>query len=195
MNVRRAILCLLALRILACCYAWDRLPLLPTYDEAIINDPAVAMSRDFGLVAFSYSGIPIADRYAHFPPLFMFLQAATFRVFGFSALTLRFWPVALEIAGNAPRSTGSVTNGLSNYPNLIIKFSPNRACTRPKNRYNPPTCSRRAQVCIRRNGPDGHSSNRAVASSFSHMEKDGNRRPHFAIALFGAFRRTGGVGR
>ncbi|HWE52175.1 MAG TPA: glycosyltransferase family 39 protein [Bryobacteraceae bacterium] len=96
-HVRTAILCLLALRVFAFCYAWDRLPLLPTYDEAIINDPAVALSRGMGLVAFSYSGIPIADRYAHFPPLFMFLQAATFRIFGFSALTLRFWPIAFGV--------------------------------------------------------------------------------------------------
>jgi uncharacterized membrane protein len=79
----------------------DRLPLTPSViDEVIINDPAVALSRGYGLVAFSFehshSGL---DRmYGHFPPLFIVLQALVFRLFGFSVFTLRAPSVLFDLA-------------------------------------------------------------------------------------------------
>lgn len=70
----------------------DRLPLVPAAPpEVIINDPAVALSRGFGLTGFSFehslNGLNIT--YANFPPLYIGLQALIFRTLGFSAMTLR----------------------------------------------------------------------------------------------------------
>jgi uncharacterized membrane protein len=66
----------------------------------IINDPALALSRGYGLVAFSmeHSRHGLDRMYAHFPPLFIVLQSLVFRVFGFSALTLRALSVAADLA-------------------------------------------------------------------------------------------------
>ncbi len=76
-------------------YAYDRVPIISTYDEAILNDPALSVSLGLGLRAPHLAGIELATIFAHFPPVYIFLQAATFRLAGFSALTLRFWPVTL----------------------------------------------------------------------------------------------------
>jgi len=92
---------LLVLRASALFFGLDRLPLLPTVgDEVIINDPAVALSRGYGLVAFSFghSTIGLDRMYAHFPPLFIWLQALAFRMFGFSGLTLRAPSVVFDLA-------------------------------------------------------------------------------------------------
>ena len=83
---------LLALRAVALFVGLDRLPLLPAAPpEVIVNDPAVALSRGYGLTGFSFEhSIHSLDTlYANFPPLFIFLQALVFRVLGFSAITLR----------------------------------------------------------------------------------------------------------
>jgi len=71
-------------------YGFDRLPRLSNNDEVIQNDAAVAMSKGFGLVAKSYDGVmDLGKIYGHHPPVFPLLQSAIFRLFGFSALTLR----------------------------------------------------------------------------------------------------------
>jgi uncharacterized membrane protein len=89
------------LRAAALLIGLDRLPLTPTViDEVIINDPAVALSRGDGLVAFSFDHSPSGlDRlYGHFPPAFIALQALVFRIFGFSVFTLRASSVFFDLA-------------------------------------------------------------------------------------------------
>jgi 4-amino-4-deoxy-L-arabinose transferase-like glycosyltransferase len=79
----------------------DRLPMVPTVNpEVIINDPAVSLSRGDGFVAFSFEhSVNGLDRlYAHFPPIFIALQALIFRLFGFSAFTLRALSVFCDLA-------------------------------------------------------------------------------------------------
>jgi 4-amino-4-deoxy-L-arabinose transferase-like glycosyltransferase len=82
----------------------DLLPMVPSvFAEVIINDPAVALSQGKGLVAFSMpDSVHGLDRlYAHFPPLFIFLQSLVFRVFGFSALSLRALAPLFDLAACA----------------------------------------------------------------------------------------------
>ena len=79
----------------------DRLPLVPAVgDEVIINDPAVALSRGYGRVAFSFehSSSGINRLYRHFPPVFIWLQSLMFRVFGFSVWSLRATSMFCDIA-------------------------------------------------------------------------------------------------
>ena len=79
----------------------DRLPMVPTVNpEVIINDPAVALSRGHGLVAFSFEhSVNGLDKlYGHFPPGFIALQALVFSIFGFSAISLRALSVFCDLA-------------------------------------------------------------------------------------------------
>jgi len=79
----------------------DRLPMVPTvYPEVIINDPAVSLSQGHGFVAFSleHSVNGLDKLYAHFPPVFIALQALVFRLFGFSGITLRALSVVCDLA-------------------------------------------------------------------------------------------------
>src|SRR5258708_7874969 len=79
----------------------DRLPMVPTVNpEVIINDPALSLSRGHGFVAYSFEhSVNGLDRmYAHFPPIFIALQALIFRLFGFSAITLRALSVFCDLA-------------------------------------------------------------------------------------------------
>ncbi len=90
-------------RAIALSFGLDRLPLLPTVsDEVITNDPALALSRGLGLVAFSlpHSPIGLGRIYAHFPPIFIFIQTLVFRVFGFGAITLRASSVVFDLAAS-----------------------------------------------------------------------------------------------
>jgi hypothetical protein len=72
-------------------------------DEIVINDPAVALSRGRGLVAPSFvdSSLGIDKLFAHFPPVFIYLQAVIFRVFGVSAYSLRLLTTVMSIAAAA----------------------------------------------------------------------------------------------
>src|SRR5580692_13115544 len=70
----------------------SRMPLAPALgDELIINDPAVSLSRGGALVAPSLGGsvVGLDKLYAHFPPVYIFLQAGMLKVFGVSAISLR----------------------------------------------------------------------------------------------------------
>jgi hypothetical protein len=92
---------LLALRAIALVTGLDRLPLVPAAPpEVIINDPAVALSRGFGLAAFSFehSLNHLNILYANFPPLYIALQALIFRTMGLSAATLRVPGVLFDLA-------------------------------------------------------------------------------------------------
>jgi hypothetical protein len=83
---------LLILRAVGAFAGLDRLPLLPSVPaEVLINDPAVALSEGRGLVGpgFEHSINGLDKMYAHFPPVFITLQSLVYRVFGFSAFTLR----------------------------------------------------------------------------------------------------------
>lgn len=78
----------------------DRLPMVPTVNpEVVINDPAVSLSRGHGFVAYSFDhSVNGLDKlYAHFPPVFIWLQALVFRVFGFSAISLRALSVICDL--------------------------------------------------------------------------------------------------
>ena len=80
------------------------LPRAPVFgDEIIINDPAIALSRGQGLVAPSFAdSVRGIDRmYAHFPPLYIYLQSIVFRVLGVSAVSLRLLTVSMSIAAIA----------------------------------------------------------------------------------------------
>jgi hypothetical protein len=74
-----------------------------TGDEIVINDPAIALSRGQGLVAASFrdSARDIDKLYAHFPPLFIYVQSIVFRAFGVTALSLRLLTVSMSIAAVA----------------------------------------------------------------------------------------------
>jgi hypothetical protein len=78
----------------------DRLPMVPTVNpEVVINDPALSLSQGRGLVAASFEhSVNGLDRmYAHFPPIFIALQALVFRMFGFSGMTLRALSVFCDL--------------------------------------------------------------------------------------------------
>jgi hypothetical protein len=92
---------LFALRAGALFTGLERLPLVPAAPpEVIINDPAVALSRGFGLAAFSFehSLNHLNILYANFPPVYIALQALIFRVIGLSATTLRVPGVLADLA-------------------------------------------------------------------------------------------------
>jgi 4-amino-4-deoxy-L-arabinose transferase-like glycosyltransferase len=93
-----ALVCLHAAAML---YRFGSIPNIPVFgDEIVINDPAVALSRGQGLVAPSFvdSVAGIDKVYAHFPPVYIFLQAAVFHVFGISGYSLRILTTVFSIA-------------------------------------------------------------------------------------------------
>jgi len=70
----------------------SRMPLAPALgDELIINDPAVSLSRGGALVAPSLGGsvVGLDKLYAHFPPVYIFLEAGMLKVLGIYAISLR----------------------------------------------------------------------------------------------------------
>lgn len=93
-----AVAVLLLLRISLAWYGFDRLPLITSNDEAILNDPAVALSRGQGLRAPSFEGTIIGGFYAHHPPIYTLLQAVFFRWGGITPLTLRGLGLASSLA-------------------------------------------------------------------------------------------------
>lgn len=83
---------LLGLHAAATLYRFGSVPSVPVFgDEIVINDPAIALSRGQGLIApsFTNSVAGIDKLYAHFPPVYIFLQAAVFRALGVSVYSLR----------------------------------------------------------------------------------------------------------
>ncbi len=92
---------LLVFRAAALFVGLDRLPLVPAAPpEVMINDPAVALSRGYGLAAFSFehSLNRLNILYANFPPVYIGLQALVFRILGVSAMTLRIPGVLADLA-------------------------------------------------------------------------------------------------
>jgi hypothetical protein len=95
---------LLVLRAIAAFAGVTYLPLTPSVPaEVLMNDPALALSRGLGLVAPSFAhSINGFDRmYAHFPPVFLFLQSLVYRTFGFSASSVRLLGGCAEVASLA----------------------------------------------------------------------------------------------
>jgi 4-amino-4-deoxy-L-arabinose transferase-like glycosyltransferase len=85
-------------------YGFGSVPIAPVYgDEVIINDPAISLSRGRGLIAPSFAGssVGIDKLFAHFPPVYIYLQAAIFRLFGVSAYSLRLLTTVMSIAAAA----------------------------------------------------------------------------------------------
>ena len=70
-------------------------------DEVIINDPAATLAEGHGLRAASFAGdyVHLDRLFAHFPPVYELLQALAFRVFGFSAYSLRLTTTVMSLAG------------------------------------------------------------------------------------------------
>jgi 4-amino-4-deoxy-L-arabinose transferase-like glycosyltransferase len=96
--------CLLALHIFAMFYSYGSLPVAPVFgDEIIINDPAIALSRGQGLRASSFtdSVFGIDKLYAHFPPIYIYVQSLIFRLFGVSVYSLRLTTTLMSIAAAA----------------------------------------------------------------------------------------------
>lgn len=92
---------MLALRAGLLLFGFDRLPMVPTVNpEVIINDPALSLSLGHGYVAYSFEhSVNGLDKlYGHFPPVFIALQSVIFRLFGFSALTLRAFSMFCDLA-------------------------------------------------------------------------------------------------
>ena len=92
MSLRVTWVVLFVVRAIGLFIGLDRLPLVPAAPpEVMINDPAVALGRGYGLAAFSFEhsvhGLNVL--YAKFPPLYIALQALVFRSLGVSAITLR----------------------------------------------------------------------------------------------------------
>lgn len=81
----------------ACWYGFDRLPRISGTDEVGHNEPARALSRGLGVSAPAYEGMITSELFAHYPPLHVLLQSATFRIAGFSSFTLRFWSVTSHV--------------------------------------------------------------------------------------------------
>jgi 4-amino-4-deoxy-L-arabinose transferase-like glycosyltransferase len=82
-------------------YRFGSIPNIPVFgDEIVINDPAIALSRGQGLIApsFTDSSSGIDKLYAHFPPVYIYLQAAVFRVLGVSGHSLRLLTTIFSIA-------------------------------------------------------------------------------------------------
>jgi 4-amino-4-deoxy-L-arabinose transferase-like glycosyltransferase len=91
---------LLSLNAAATLYRFGAIPTVPVFgDEIVINDPAIALSRGQGLIApsFTDSVAGIDKLYAHFPPVYIFLQAAVFRVLGVSGYSLRLLTAVFSI--------------------------------------------------------------------------------------------------
>jgi 4-amino-4-deoxy-L-arabinose transferase-like glycosyltransferase len=92
---------LVCLHTAAMLYRFGSIPNIPVFgDEIVINDPAIAVSRGQGLIAPSFTdSISGIDKlYAHFPPVYIFLQAAVFRVLGVSGYSLRLLTTVFSIA-------------------------------------------------------------------------------------------------
>ena len=73
-------------------YHYGQRPLAPVIgDEVTINDAAIALSRGQGLIApsFTDSVFGLDKLYAHFPPIYIYLQSLAFRAFGVSVYSLR----------------------------------------------------------------------------------------------------------
>lgn len=93
-----ALVCLHAAAML---YRFGSIPNIPVFgDEIVINDPAIALARGQGLIAPSFTdSISGIDKlYAHFPPVYIFLQAAVFRVLGVSGHSLRLLTTIFSIS-------------------------------------------------------------------------------------------------
>jgi 4-amino-4-deoxy-L-arabinose transferase-like glycosyltransferase len=91
---------LLAVRIVCSLIGFDRMPLVPAEgDEAFFNDPAVTLAEggSFTAAHFVHSALGLDRIYAPHPPLFMLLQAATIKAFGFTVASLRLGAI---LAGN-----------------------------------------------------------------------------------------------
>lgn len=95
---------LVLLHAFAILYRFGSLPIAPVYgDEIIINDPAIALSRGQGLIAPSFTDSPfgIDKLFAHFPPVYLYLQSIIFRWLGVSVYSMRLLTTVMSIAAVA----------------------------------------------------------------------------------------------
>ena len=95
------LLCLFVVRGFFCFYGFDRRPLVSSNDEVIIEDPALALARGQGLRLVSFPGLELTKMWAHYPPAFFLIQAAVYKVFGFSPASSRIPGICFSLLGVA----------------------------------------------------------------------------------------------
>ncbi len=87
------VLCaLLVLRVAISFVGFDHMPLMPLLgDEVTINEPAVTLAQSGHFVAGDVhdSAYGLDRFYGHFPPLYMLVVAASLKIFGVSAASIR----------------------------------------------------------------------------------------------------------
>jgi 4-amino-4-deoxy-L-arabinose transferase-like glycosyltransferase len=79
---------------------YGSLPVAPVLgDEVVINDAAISLARGTGLVArsFSDSQYGFDTVFAHFPPIYLWVQALAFHLFGVSVQSLRLTTTVMSI--------------------------------------------------------------------------------------------------
>jgi len=88
--VIRIIFSLFILRCIVVWYGYDRLPLLSNNDEAGINDPAICMSKGYGLVSRGIEGAMGLEKvFSYYPPVYISFQSLIYKIFGLNTFTLR----------------------------------------------------------------------------------------------------------
>ena len=78
-------------------YGYDRLPRVSSSDEVLPHDSALSWARGTGLRSPAHDGTWLGRLYAHYPPVFTVLQAATFRVTDISAFSMRGWGMVSHV--------------------------------------------------------------------------------------------------
>lgn len=98
-NIYIVLFLLLLIKSTALFWGFDRLPFLPNNDEMVVNDCALSFSRGMGFRAASIPGPLKLDTYfGHYMPLYIFEQAAVFKLFGLSTFTLRIPNILFTVA-------------------------------------------------------------------------------------------------
>ena len=97
-------LLLFFLHVFCMLYRYGHRPPAPVIgDEVTINDPAIALSRGQGLVAPSFkdSVFGFDKLYAHFPPVYAYVESLAFRTMGVSSYSLRLTTTLTDILAAA----------------------------------------------------------------------------------------------
>ena len=85
----RLLLVLLLVRVALVWVGFDRSPMASENDEVLMADQAATLAAGGGLRAASFEGLPIGTMYAHHPPVYSYLMAGVFKVFGVNVYSLR----------------------------------------------------------------------------------------------------------
>jgi hypothetical protein len=92
---------LLLVHLFMVCFRYGQLPIAPVVgDEIIINDASISLAQGHGYAARSFADSKYGlDRiFAHFPPVYPYLEALAFHVFGVSVYSLRLTTTLMSIS-------------------------------------------------------------------------------------------------